>query len=265
MANSSVVSLKSSVGRFDDSPIADVVDPWDRHLGLLWARVLRQQEIRLDGRVVELGPGFSAKIGHGLAEVGFHGEVVLVEPNGDARRSAAGKYRRLLPQAHVRTRPRLLRHAGEPVRDRVDLVVANHVLDDLFLSAHLSFRDSDQLFAEMRPGRDCSDVFLRTWRRILGDSASVDRVIADVVDDLVRHLTATAPGCFIMNQYPSWRQGERCLGAIHEIGLAALRLLARRLERDLSRPVCLRQLGDRDMYWLISVDPDVDKHRRMRA
>jgi uncharacterized UPF0146 family protein len=78
------------------------------------ARVLRAQEIRLDGRVVELGPGFSAKIGYGLAEVGFHGEVVLVES----------------------------------VRSRVDLLLANHVLDDLFLSTHLSFRDSDRLFAE---------------------------------------------------------------------------------------------------------------------
>ncbi|MEO7195196.1 MAG: hypothetical protein ABIZ05_10285 [Pseudonocardiaceae bacterium] len=147
----------------------------------------------------------------------------------------------------------------------MDLVVANHVLDDLFLSAHLSFRDSDRLFAEMRPGRDCSDFFLRTWRRILADPASVDRAITSVVDDLVWQLTATRPGCLVMNQYPSWRQGERCPGAIHEIGLTALRLLARRLERNLSRPVCLRQLGDRDMYWLTSVDPDVDKYRRMRS
>lgn len=239
--------------------------PWDQHLGLLWARVLRQQEIRLDSRVVELGPGFSAKIGHGLAEVGFRGVVVLIEPNDEARRSTAGKYRRLLPQAHVRTQPRLLRHTGKPVQGRVDLLLANHVLDDLVLSAHLSFRDSDRLFAEMRPGRNCSDFFLRTWRRILDDPASVDHAVADVVDDLVRHLTATRPGCFVMNQYPSWRQGERCLGAIHEIGLAALRLLARKLEHDLSRPVRLRQLGDRDMYWLVSVDPDVETHRRVRS
>jgi hypothetical protein len=150
--------------------------PWDQHLGLLWARVLRQQEIRLDSRVVELGPGFSAKIGHGLAEVGFRGVVVLIEPNDEARRSAAGKYRRLLPQAHVRTQPGLLRHTGKPVQGRVDLL-ANHVLDDL----------------------------------------------------------------------------------------AALRLLTRRLEHDLSRPVCLRQLGDRDMYWLVSVDPDVKTHQRVRS
>ncbi|MGH3854358.1 MAG: hypothetical protein ACRDR6_12865 [Pseudonocardiaceae bacterium] len=227
--------------------------------------MLSQQEIQLDGRVVELGPGFSAKIGHGLAEVGFHGEVVLVEPNGDARRFAASTYLRLLPLAHVRTWPRLLRHADEPVRDQVDLLLANHVLDDLFLSAHLSFRDSDRLFAEMRPGRDCSDLFLRTWRRILGDLASIDRAITSVVDDLVRHLTTTRPRCLVMNQYPSWRQGAGGLGAIHEIGLATLRLLGRRLERDLSRPVFLRQLGEREMYWLISVDPDVEKHRRMRS
>jgi hypothetical protein len=263
--NSSVMSLKSSVGRLDESPIVDVFDSWDRRLGLLWAHVLRQQEIRLDGRVVELGPGFSAKIGHGLTEMGFHGEVVLVEPNDDARRSAASMYLRLLPQAHVRTRPRFLRHAGEPMQGRVDLLLANHVLDDLFLSTHLSFRDSDRLFAEMRPGRDCSDFFLQTWRRILGDPASVDRAIAGVVDDLVQHLIAIPPGCLVMNQYPSWRQGERDLGVIHEIGLTTLRLLARRLERDLSRPVCLRRLGDRDMYWLISVDPDVEKHRRTHS
>lgn len=257
------MSLQSGVGQLDESPIVDVFDPWDRHLGLLWARVLRQQEIRLDGRVVELGPGFSAKIGHGLAEVGFHGEVVLVEPNDDARWSAASKYLRLLPQAHVRTRPRALRQIGEPVQGGVDLLLANHMLDDLFLSAHLPFRDSDRLFAEMRFGQDCSESFLQTWHRILDDPASVDRAISGVVDDLVRDLVVTRPGCLVINQYPSWRQDKSGLGAIHEIGLTTLRLLARRLERDLSRPVCLRQLGDRDMYWLISVDIDVEKHRRM--
>lgn len=259
------MSLKSSAGRLDESPIVDVFDPWDRHLGLLWARVLRQQEMRLNSRVVELGPGFSAKIGHGLAEVGFHGEIMLVEPNDDARLSAVGKYLRLLPQTHVRTWAQALQHAGEPVQGQVDLLLANHILDDLFLSTRLPFRDSDRLFAEMRPGRDCSDFFLQTWRRILGDPASVDRAIARVVDDLVRQLTATRPACLVMNQYPSWRQGERGLDAIHEIGLTALRLLARRLERDLSRAVCLRQMGDRDMYWLISVDPHVEKRRRVRS
>jgi hypothetical protein len=257
------MSLQGSAGQLDESPIVNVFDPWDRHLGLLWARILRQQEIRLDSRVVELGPGFSAKIGHGLAEVGFHGEIVLVEPNEDARRVAAGKYLRLLPQAHVRTRPRILGHISEPVQSRVDFLLANHMLDDLVLSTHLPFGDSDQLFTEMRSGQDCSESFLRTWHRILGDPASVDRAISGVVDDLVRHLVAARPGCLVMNQYPSWRQGKSGLGAIHEIGLTTLHLLAWRLKRDLSRPVCLQQLGDRDMYWLISVDLDVKNYQRM--
>jgi hypothetical protein len=220
---------------------------WDRHLGSLWARVLRRQGIRLDGRVVELGPGFSAKVGHGLAELGFHGEVVLIEPNGQARRSAVERYRRLLPRADVRGLPHLPTQAG-----RVDLLLANHVLDDLFLGAQLPFHDSDRLFAEMRPGRGCSEFFLRTWQEILRDPAAVNRAIDALVDDLVRQVHATRPGGLAMNQYPSWRQGEHGLGAIHEIGLAALRRLAGKLERDLTRPVYLRRLGDPDMHWLIA-------------
>jgi hypothetical protein len=205
----------------------------------------------LDGRVVELGPGFSAKVGHGLAELGFYGEVVLVEPNRQARLSAAERYRRLLPRAEIRTLPHLPAQAGP-----VDLLLANHVLDDLFLGAQLPFQESDRLFAEMRPGRECSEVFLRTWRELLRDPATIDCKIDALVGDLVRHVHATRPRSLIMNQYPSWRQGECGLGAIHEIGLAALRRLAGRLERDLARPVCLRRLGEADMHWLTSTTPD---------
>jgi hypothetical protein len=225
----------------------NAIDAWDRYLGSLWACVLRRQRIPLDGRVVELGPGFSAKVGHGLAQLGFYGEVVLVEPNSQARLSAAERYRRLLPRAAVRILPHLPAQAGP-----VDLLLANHVLDDLFLGTQLPFRDSDRLFAEMRPGCGCSEIFMQTWRKILLDPAAVDRAIDALVGDLVRHVHAIRPGSLAMNQYPSWRQGECGLGAIHEIGLAALRQLAGRLERDLARPVRLRRLGDPDMHWLIS-------------
>lgn len=235
-----------------ESSIVDVSDCWDRHVGLLWADVLRESEIRLDGRVIELGPGFSAKIGHALAEVGFHGEVVLIEPNYDARRTVADKYVRLLPQASVRTRPLLLRRPVQPLLGRVDVLLGNHILDDLFLSIHLPFRDSDPLFAEMRTGRKCSDYFVQTWRRILDNQIAVEYVISEVVDLVVRHLTATRPDYLVINQYPSWQQSASGLDAIHEIGLTVLRRLTQRLESDLSLSVCLRRLANCNMYWLIS-------------
>jgi len=135
---------------------------------------------------------------------------------------------------------------------RVDVLLANHVLDDLFLSTHLPFRDSNRLFAEMRTGRACSNYFVQTWHRILDDPVAVEYAIAGVVDVVVRHLTATRPDYLVMNHYPSWQQGASGLSAIHEIGLTVLHRLAQRLEGDLSRSVCLRQLADRNMYWLIS-------------
>src|SRR5262249_56530109 len=101
----------------------------------------------------------------------------------------------------VRTLSHLPAQAGS-----VDLLLANHVLDDLFLGAQLPFHDSDRLFAEMRPGRGCSEVFMRTWRKILRDPAAVERGIHALADDLVRQVHVIRPGGLAMNPYPRWTQ-----------------------------------------------------------
>src|SRR2546423_1777814 len=68
------------------------MDAWHRRLGRRWARALRPCRLGSASTVVEIGPGFAAKIGYGLAELDFRGTLILVEPNHAARAEAVRRY-----------------------------------------------------------------------------------------------------------------------------------------------------------------------------
>ena len=200
--------------------------PWDERVGGLWARRFDWIGLPAGATVVEVGPGFSAKVGYGLAAVGFRGTLVLVEPVGAARAWAVREHRRLLPHVVVQAR-------RQPVPEvdglgAVDVIVGNHVLDDMLLRRHLPVGDSHRLFSAMRPGRRCSPSFVQAWRSLLG-SGELPAVVRQVVDDLVSYVTALAPGHVVLNEYPSWQHTRSHLAPIHEIAKETLHQLSRAL------------------------------------
>jgi hypothetical protein len=229
-------------------------DTWGRRLGAIWARLLRQQVLRPGGIVVEIGPGFSAKVGFGLAELGFQGTVILVEPNEPARFWAAGEYRRLLPGAEVRTCPSAIPETGGLASEPVDLVLGNHIIDDLLLAANIPLDDCEMIFGAMCPGSDCSERFIRVWGDMLRSPASTSRTVNRVVGDLVRYVDAIKPRCLLVNQYPSWRHSRSGLDLIHQTSMQAMRRLERRLHPDRPNTMMVHNADESGaaMVWLIS-------------
>jgi hypothetical protein len=212
--------------------------------------VVREQGFPVDGTVVEIGPGFAAKIGFGLAGLGFRGTVLLVEPDPAAREWAARRYRELLPAAEVVARPEPVPESNYLDGREVDLLAGNHVLDDLLLDAALPAADSARMFTAMRPGTDCSEAFIGAWRRLLREPDRVARAIRRVVDDLTGYIRAGRPGVVLLNQYPSWRHDQCGLGVIHETSLELLRLLAAELGAT-----AVRCAPEGTMAWLTARGP----------
>jgi hypothetical protein len=228
---------------------SDVVDGWARRIGRAWAGVLQDCGLSGGARVVELGPGYSAKIGYGLGEACFSGDLLLVEPNDAARTWAVNRNRSVLPRATVRGRVRLGRDTGD-----VDFLIANHLLDDLLLAAWLSPADSDGLFTEMRPGRPCSPSFVRIWQHIMdADPAAVQSSVTAVVERILLVLRTARPRWLVLNQYPSWQHGASGLDGIDEWGMQILRRLASALRADPERQNVLRLDDESGIWWLVSV------------
>jgi hypothetical protein len=212
--------------------------------------VVREEGVPVDGTVVEIGPGFAAKIGFGLAGLGFRGTVLLVEPDSAAREWAAPRYRELLAAAEVVARPEPVPESGYLARRDVDLLAGNHVLDDLLLAAALPAADSARMFTAMRPGNDCSEAFIGAWRRLLLDPDRLARAVRRVVDDLTGYVRAGRPGLVLLNQYPSWRHDGCGLGAIHETSLELLRQLGAELGAT-----AVRCRPEGTMAWLTARGP----------
>ena len=203
---------------------------WNQRLGLIWAAHLCRHGLQGGGTLVELGPGFSDKLARGLAQLEFAGKIVLVEPNDTVGAWAETNYRQWLPQAIVtRVSVSATKRAGLPV-GKIDALAANHLLDDLILQASLPAQISAELFAEMRPGTNCSALFVAQWRALLARPVLLEQGCARAMLEFMRHIAVWQPRFVVLNHYPSWRHAQHGLGAIHTHATAVLQQLVPQLE-----------------------------------
>jgi hypothetical protein len=245
-------------------------DSWGRRLGRIWAQRLGDRPLGPDSTVAEIGPGFSAKIGFGLAELDFRGTVVLVEPNRQARRWARQEYQRLLPMARLRSSRRPVPDAGILAAGPVDTLMANHVLDDLLLNCHVSGSETDRIFGEMRPEAGCSERFAEIWRRLLGAPETLAELTERVVEDLVGYVDIVRPARLIVNEYQSWHHDQSGLGFIHEVSLWTLERLGQRLAGTGRLGAQLHSDDAAAIRWLVTTWDDtsgkeVDSWQQIRA
>ncbi len=199
---------------------------WNCELGAAWARLLRSQKLNPEGTILEIGPGFSDKIARGLAMLNFHGKVILIEPNTAAGVWAFERYRRLLPHTELTVVDRPLLGDGSLPGCFVDILAANHILDDLIFNAALPPDVSAGVFSHMLPGTNCTPLFIRKWRALLAKPERIERLLMQVVDEFTRYVIQLKPRILLLNQYPSWRHERFGLSGIHAQALALMELLA---------------------------------------
>jgi hypothetical protein len=200
-------------------------DGWSRLLGYAWTEMLRRQRLSPAGTVVEIGPGFTDKLARGLAMLDFYGTVILVEPNEAAGAWAFQRYRRLLPQAEVLVMQRPIPDGKITQRLSVDILLSNHILDDLILNAALLPEISARIFSHMQPGAPCSRMFIRKWQELLALPKLLEQIIAQVAGDFTNYVEEMQPRLVLLNQYPSWRHNLHDLGSIHTQALRLMNLM----------------------------------------
>ena len=184
--------------------------------------MLRSKGLNPAGTVVEIGPGFTDKIARGLVSLNFRGTVVLVESNELAGAWACERYCRLLPEAEIILVCRPMPDAKIPYRRSVDVLLSNHILDDLILNASLPPELSSGIFDSMKPDAPCSPMFIRRWRELLVHAELLQELIVHVAEDFTNWVAEMQPRLVLLNQYPSWRHDLHGLTSIH---MQALRLM----------------------------------------
>src|SRR5688572_24415721 len=160
---------------------------WELHVGTIWAGLLRAHGVSEGGTVVEIGPGYSPKIGLALARLGFRGRAIIIEPSPRAGARTTAVYRALLPGA-------IIEHRSCDIEEMeafgpVDALLANHVLDDLIVAMAMERRERNRMFDAF----DCEEQAageLRTWWNAAAGGLLVDAKCAtiDTLQSLVSRL-----------------------------------------------------------------------------
>lgn len=219
----------------------------------MWHRILAACDVAQHDTIVEIGPGFTDKLGHALRFHGFAGRLHLVEPNGAARSWATRRYRQLLPEAEVCPIEVRLSHAHAGLVGQVDAVVMNHVLDDLLIESVLDPARRESVFASMRQGADCPDTVRQLWHTLEHNPVLVDHSSNRVIADICGFVAATRPRRLVISQNESWYHDRD--------GLAHADLLGARLLNQLRE----RFGGEQDVTTVISEELQLDLTRWLIA
>lgn len=228
---------------------------WDRRVAAVWADLFAEHGPGPAATLVEVGPGFAAKIGVALRTLGFHGTLYLVEPDDDARAWASASYRALLPRAEIVEVGAPLGSAGDMLPPDADALVMNHVLDDLVLRLALEPARRARAFSGMRPGLPCADDVRRTWLRLRDDPAAFHTCSSRALAEMVALVRRLRPGLVIVSQYRSWFHRAHGLEFVDRLTAPLLTRLAEALD---GTRTSWRDDGDAARRWLIAESDDTD-------
>jgi hypothetical protein len=208
---------------------------WDRHVGEGWAAVLSARRVPRDGCVVEVGPGQTCKVGHGLSLYGFSGTLHVVEPSRKAAAFVRRAYAELLPRARIHVIERSLEEALPQLPRKLDAVLANHPLDDMIASAQLGPEEFQRFFADHYVSP--AEAIGALWQRLTADASALADTRQAVLKDWLAVVDAVQPGVLAIAQYESFFCRDNGLQAPTHHAAALLGELKASLgERMVARP-----------------------------
>lgn len=193
-------------------------DLWPQHIGSIWAALLSNHSLNPSSSIVEIGPGFTDKIGCGLAELRFQGTLYVVEPNKDALKWVVHRYHTLLPKATIIAVNEEIKDACSALPEGVEAILMNHVLDDMVLHASLNPDERQSIFSQIKPGESCLYQVKYTWQSLINDPQNLSELNSNIISELYSLVDHTQARIVGMSQYKSWFLHQHKLNEADLIG-----------------------------------------------
>ncbi|MBI3632399.1 MAG: cyclic nucleotide-binding domain-containing protein [Candidatus Vogelbacteria bacterium] len=196
-----------------------------KSVSYIWQKLLHDNHVPMDGIVVEVAPGYEKKIGDGLALLGFHGTIILIEQDQAAAEYIQKLYQKIMPKAKVLVVPKLLQDTqiGIDIPIKIDALVANHPFDDMAIALAMK-GGQDRFFSlEVEDGMELSPQ-LKEFYDSISSKDYVHGILATILiwKQFIKKLK---PGCFIASQYPSRKLGLKGLTKRQNSGIMAMEIL----------------------------------------
>ena len=113
------------------------IGSWEDYIATVWADFFCLHNLSTKAVVVEVGPGFSGKIGRGLAQINFEGTLYVIDQDVQAIDHISLYYKEILPDACIVKVNQSLVTWCSNLPQYTDALLMNHLLDDLILDAAL--------------------------------------------------------------------------------------------------------------------------------
>src|SRR3989344_6346431 len=224
----------------------------------IWHSLLLENQINIDGIIVEVAPGHETKIGNALALLGFKGTIFLIEPDRKTACLIQKTYREILPQAMVKKVVKPLQdvEVGVDVPGNIDALVASHPFDDMVLSCIVN---DPFLFSREREDRKS----LSNLTKKLYDGTSDEdyqRGVKTTVKTWKDFVKRSRPNYFIASQYPSYTLEKKGLTQRQNSGFAVLEKLKSFYKNSLLEQHQNISFGYKSelKWWIIAENPHAD-------
>jgi hypothetical protein len=146
--------------------------------------------------VIDLCPGRIPKVEMALMRLGFGGSVTAADKDGEALADLEAFAKMLAPAFSLRVHATdVFAHTGQL---KADLVIANHVIDDLLIDRHALELgiDTARIYEE-------EDELQSAWKRILGDRERLARTFPPALARSLAHFVGPG-GRLLITQYAGY-------------------------------------------------------------
>jgi hypothetical protein len=162
----------------------------------LWFNLFEEIGDMTNLNILEFAGGNNPKIGAGLKR-NFNGEYFIVDVNPVVNQNLAEQYKKLLPEAKIVQIDKTLLDASATVK-KIDMVVANHALDDLF-----SFELC--LLKEVDFPRETREKNISILKKVYlsATKEDINLAIENASNHIIMSITNLKPKKIVLSNYPS--------------------------------------------------------------
>jgi len=180
----------------------NIDNEWEIYMSVLWSNLLEKYNLNTNSNVVEIAPGVRYKIGLALKNIGFKGNLYVIEPHKPTLDIIIKKYKELLPNSNIIGINHKLDDSIQYLPKCLDAIVGNHCLDDIIMGEYLNNNDFEFVF-NARNKRESQDFLINKWSELYSKKSKLNAIKNKIINNWETFIETFNPKLVFLSQYYS--------------------------------------------------------------
>lgn len=190
------IAIRLSTTQVFNDNIAD--DEWEWYIGQIFSRLIKNVHKSNIKNLVEIAPGFRYKIAYALKDLGFQGNLYVIDTNTEVLEYINEKYNSILPNAKIICINKSFENAFEDIPNEFDLLLSNHCIDDMIIAEYMQNYYNKNLNNE-----NFRDMLTQAWVELGKEPTKINEISSKVFSIFKNFFLNKRISTIIMSQYKS--------------------------------------------------------------